>query len=301
MEDLENDHINQLMKCVKLGLITVNSSSPEATKIVSSKSLFGSFVLKICTAFATLKFDESQLLFQAFSEFRESTRQIYINQGGIISDSISDPDFELFNHLNNNLKEIGVINTTSKIIPVPRYDLQQLLDYQITLLESYGTPTPQYLKDIMLLMTSPNSNVGRIQNINFNNLPSYHYLRYLECLQESDYNGAFDALHQYFDYMVSNNSKYFYHFALISRAALHQYFGEDDKAIDAIEEAICVARENKDNSTLTYILSWLFNFMKNKPELWNRQTFTTIITKHKFLTFLLKIQTSITTALFDEL
>lgn len=299
VEDLENDHINQLMKCVKLGIITVNSSSPEATKIVSSKSLFGSFVLKICTAFATLKFDESQLLFQAFSEFRESTRQIYINQGGIISDSISDPDFELFNHLNNNLKEIGVINTTSKIIPVPRYDLQQLLDYQITLLESYGTPTPQYLKDIMLLMTSPNSNVGRIQNINFNNLPSYHYLRYLECLQESDYNGAFDALHQYFDYMVSNNSKYFYHFALISRAALHQYFGEDDKAIDAIEEAISVARENKDNSTLTYILSWLFNFMKNKPELWNRQTFYNNNNETQVLDFLIKKSKQVSPLLYS--
>lgn len=299
VEDLENDHINQLMKCVKLGIITVNSSSPEATKIVSSKSLFGSFVLKICTAFATLKFDESQLLFQAFSEFRESTRQIYINQGGIISDSISDPDFELFNHLNNNLKEIGVINTTSKIIPVPRYDLQQLLDNQITLLESYGTPTPQYLKDIMLLMTSPNSNVGRIQNINFNNLPSYHYLRYLECLQESDYNGAFDALHQYFDYMVSNNSKYFYHFALISRAALHQYFGEDDKAIDAIEEAISVARENKDNSTLTYILSWLFNFMKNKPELWNRQTFYNNNNETQVLDFLIKKSKQVSPLLYS--
>ena len=54
--------------------------------------------------------------------------------------------------------------------------------------------------------------------------------------------------------MVSNNSKYFYHFALISRASLHQYFGEDNKAMDAIEEAISVARENKDNSTLTYII-----------------------------------------------
>ena len=43
----------------------------------------------------------------------------------------------------------------------------------------------------MMMMISPNSNVGRIQNIQFNNLPSYYYLRYLECLQISNYNEAF--------------------------------------------------------------------------------------------------------------
>ena len=47
--------------------------------------------------------------------------------------------------------------------------------------------------------------------------------------------------------------------------------------MDAIEEAISVARENKDNSTLTYILSWLFNFMKNKPELWKIDKYFIII------------------------
>ncbi|RCK55593.1 Anaphase-promoting complex subunit 5 [Candida viswanathii] len=299
IDDLENDHVNQLMKCVKSGITTINLPPSGTTKVVSSKSLFGSFILKICTAFATLKFDESSLLFQAFSDFRESTREKYTRLGGVIGQNVSDPDFELFSRLNNTLKEIGVVNTTTKIIPVPKYDLQQLLDNQITLLESYGTPTPQYLKDIMRLMTSPNSNVGRIQNINFNNLPSYHYLRYLECLQESNYNGAFDALHQYFDYMVSNNSKYFYHFALISRAALHQYFGEDDKAIDAIEEAISVARENKDNSTLTYILSWLFNFMKNKPELWNRQTFYNNNNDTQVLDFLIKKSKQVSPLLYS--
>lgn len=283
LEQLENEYINSLIKQVKpADLITLNIT-PGSTnnKVLSSKSLFGSFILKICTSFNSLKFDESLLLFQAFQEFREPTRQKYIIEFGgsdMINDSNpdsdSDPDKELFTKLNNNLIELGMkSHLSTHIIPVPKYDFQQLLDRQISLLENYGTPTPQYLKDIMTMMISPNSNVGRIQNIHFNNLPSYYYLRYLECLQTSNYNEAFSALHQYFDYMVSNNSKYFYHFALISRASLHQYFGEDNKAMDAIEEAISVARENKDNSTLTYILSWLFNFMKNKPELWNRQIF----------------------------
>lgn len=297
IEQLENDYINNLIKRVKsVDLITLNITpgSTNSGKVLSSKSLFGSFILKICTSFNSLKFDESFLLFQAFQQFREPTRQRYVELGGdIINENNNlgdDPDRDLFTRLNNNLIELGINNsislsslssptltstpTSTKIISVPKYDFQQLLDRQISLLETYGTPTPQYLKDIMMMMISPNSNVGRIQNIQFNNLPSYYYLRYLECLQISNYNEAFASLHQYFDYMVSNNSKYFYHFALISRASLHQYFGEDNKAMDAIEEAISVARENKDNSTLTYILSWLFNFMKNKPELWkNRQIF----------------------------
>ncbi|KAL6451805.1 apc5 Anaphase-promoting complex subunit 5 [Candida maltosa Xu316] len=300
IEYIEQNLINKLLECVKAGTVLSNDQQQlpkSGYKLVSSKSLFGSFILKICTAFASLKFDESCLLFQAFTEFRESTRS---KMGGRIQETVNDDkDFELFSKLNSTLETMGISNKGTKLIPAPKYDLQQLLDNQIAILENYGTPTPQYLKDIMKLMVSPDSNIGRIQNIHFNNLPSYHYLKYLECLQSSNYNGAVDALHQYFDYMVSNNSKYFYHFALISRASLHQYFGEDEKAMDAIEEAISVARENKDNSSLTYILSWLFNFMNNKPELWNCQSFFNNNNQTQVLDFLKKKSKQLSPSLYS--
>ncbi|KAG2731950.1 hypothetical protein G9P44_005537 [Scheffersomyces stipitis] len=285
-------------------------------KRLSSRSLLGRFIHKITTSFRLLKFDEVFLLYEAFVEYRSSSRSKYLNFGGSSSDSLHSTkiqsniqDSDLYNKLNAQLKEnIGfdipttaqsIVDCNKRLLLVPKHDLQTLLERQIHLLETYGTPTPQILKDIMYIMTSPNSNTSSIQNINFNHLPSHYYIKYLEALHGCDYLGAFEALHQYFDYMVSNNSKYFYHFALISRASLHQFFGEDEKAIDAIEEAISVARENKDNATLTYILSWLFNFMKNKPQLWNRQSFYNNNNESQLLDFLIKKSQSVSLSLYS--
>lgn len=222
--------------------------------------------------------------------------------------ALEEKDEALFSALNKQLEESLDItvpaeshsgsNKNVTLIPVPKHDLQALLEKQITLLETYGTETPQMLKDIMAFMASPDSNISLIQKANFNSLPAYFYLQYLENLHASDYHGAFQSLHQYFDYVVSRNSKYFYHFALISRATLHQYFGEDEKALDAIEEAISVARENKDNSTLTYILSWLFNFIRNKPELWKSQNFYQNNNELHLLDFLIKKSQTVSLLLY---
>lgn len=221
---------------------------------------------------------------------------------------LQENDEALFASLNRQLEETldisvptGADSPTHKnvtLIPVPKHDLQALLEKQVTLLETYGTETPKMLRDIMAFMASPDSNISLIQKANFNSLPAYFYLQYLENLHSSDYHGAFQSLHQYFDYVVSRNSKYFYHFALISRATLHQYFGEDEKALDAIEEAISVARENKDNSTLTYILSWLFNFIRNKPELWKSQNFYQNNNELHLLDFLIKKSQTVSLLLY---
>ncbi|CUM52725.1 uncharacterized protein AC631_00589 [Debaryomyces fabryi] len=330
--------------CILLGsaVVTVDEPTPDQDikKLISPRSLLGSFIQKIVTTFRLLHFDEELLLYEAFVDYREPSRALYVSNGGNIQHYNNRPidlfdskrkllekpafafenakikeangnnenDEILFNTLKTQLNEsLGVSLPTPsqssqsvnlKLLPVPKHDIQVLLDKQISLLEVYGTETPKLLRDVMSLMTSPNSNTCLIQNTTFNNLPSYYYVNYLECLHDLDYEGAFQSLHQYFDYMVSNNSKYFYHFALISRASLHQFFGEDEKALDAIQEAISVARENKDNSTLTYILSWLFNFMKNKPELWNTQTFYHNNNEQHLLDFLVNKTQSVSLLLY---
>lgn len=221
-----------------------------------------------------------------------------------------EEDALFFDHLNEVLNEelnikISVDSPTSsktiekdRIVAIPRTYLQKLLDKQIELLEKYGSKTPKALKDMMYLMTSPNSNMTSVQHTGINNIPSYYYVKYLEALHDLDYHNAFLALHQYFDYMVSNNSKYFYHFALISLASLHQYFGEDQKALDAIQEAVSVARENKDNNTLTFILSWLYNFMKTKPHAWRTQNFYHSNSEEHLLDFLMKKSHSVSPLLY---
>lgn len=317
-----------------LAISVTELSYSSVKKLISPRSFIGDFIQKIVTTFRLLHFDEEFLLYEALVEYREASRELFLSLGGEInhhvkssskpsprksridfshrkqktSNEMSESDDLLFNKLNAQLGESLDINIpvpsqaitelSVKLIPVPKHDMQALLDKQVNLLETYGTETPEFLRDIMSLMASPNSNTCMIQNANFNNLPSYYYLRYLENLHENDYHGAFQSLHQYFDYMVSKSSKYFYHFALISRASLHHYFGEDEKALDAIEEAISVARENKDNSTLTYILSWLFNFIRNKPELWQSQNFYQNSNELHLLDFLIKKSQTVSLLLY---
>lgn len=314
--------------------VTVPESTSNLTvkKIISPRSFIGDFIQKIVTPFRLLHFDEEFLLFESLVEYRESSRDLFLKLGGNINhqtdlqpkpsprrsrldfSTLTQPqpsnsnDDHLFGVLNHQLAEsLGIRIPTSsqeivkqnvRLIPVPKHDMQALLDKQVKLLETYGTETPKFLRQIMALMASPDANTCLIQNANFNDLPSYYYLKYLENLHASDYHGALQSLHQYFDYMVSKSSKYFYHFALISRASLHQYFGEDEKALDAIEEAISVARENKDNSTLTYILSWLFNFIRNKPELWQSQNFYQNNNELHLLDFLIKKSQTVSLLLY---
>lgn len=317
-----------------LAITVPETSHSTVKKLISPRSFIGDFIQKIVTTFRLLHFDEEFLLYEALVEYRESSRELFLSLGGEINhhiksnskpsprrsrldfshergkdlNEVSESDDILFSKLNDQLAESldisiptpsqAITELNVKLIPVPKHDMQALLDKQVNLLETYGTETPEFLRKIMSMMASPNSNTCMIQNANFNNLPSYYYLRYLENLHENDYHGAFQCLHQYFDYMVSKSSKYFYHFALISRASLHQYFGEDEKALDAIEEAISVARENKDNSTLTYILSWLFNFIRNKPDLWKSQNFYQNNNELHLLDFLIKKSQTVSLLLY---
>lgn len=284
----------------------------------SPRSLIGNFIGKVVATLHLLHFDELFLLYEAFVSYREPTRELFLQLGYQIEENYSEEvqtvkgktqeeDNELFSTLKSKLNDIldtdisfQTKNIGNKVIlPISKYTIQALLDKQIKILETYGLETPQKLKDIMSVMTGNNSSTHLIQSASITNIPSYYYVKYLECLYESDYQGSFQALHQYFDYMVSNNSKYFYHFALISRASLHQYFDEDEKALDSIEEAISVARENKDNVTLTYILSWLFNFMRNKPHLWNHQKFYHNNNELHLLDFLVKKSKTLSLLLYS--
>lgn len=300
-------------------------------RFLSPKSFLGSFLLKILTTYSLLNFDEELLLFEAFVDYREPSRSDYLSLGGIIPSTLCASSMSKLGDQNQR-KPLGTVDKPCKksvlfydtltsrlqdaleldvshssqdpsqkqhkVIMVPIHDIRSLLDNQIEILEKFGTKCPKRVRDIMNLMTSSSFNINLLSNTVYDNLPSYYYVKFLECLYELDYEGSLKFLHQYFDYMVSNNSKYFYHFALISRASLHQRFGEDEKALDAIQEAISVARENKDNSTLTYILSWLFNLMKNKPELWQSQTFYHNNNELNLLGFLVKKSQTVSLLLY---
>lgn len=256
-------------------MVTDEKPTIEIRKTFTPQSLFGAFIVQACILYELLEFRQLICLYQLLDQFRGTSLE---------SQDTMEKD-ELQIALEAQLAKIS-INPSNKLpVSTTKLYLDQLINEQVTILETFGTPTPTSLKEVMRLMGSSR---GSIENIMFNQVPNYYYLLYLEKLAQLDYNGAVDSLHQYFDYMVSNNSKYFYHFALISKASLHQYFGEDQKAIDSIEEAVSVARENKDNATLTYILSWFYNFMHHKPHLWAQQSLFSKNSGNHLLDFIIK-------------
>lgn len=270
--------------------------------LVSPRSVIGRFLQKMVVAAKLLHFDEGVLVFRSFCQFRETSVGYYENcdndgyeclphltvEPGTVTRCYNNDDknkFQRGNAINDEefyktlqgQIDLG-LGTAMRpdddliITPLTTTERGCLVDAQVEFLEKFGSPVPSELRSIMEQMVSPYLEFSSVHNAHGGLSPSYHYLHYLENLSEGNYIAAFDSLHQYFDYMVSQGSRYFYHFALIARASLHQCFGEDQKALDSIEEAISVARENKDNGTLTYVLSWLFNFMKDKPMLWINQS-----------------------------
>lgn len=280
VDDLDKKINRAELFLVAKDTILIETGLSVATKPISPRSFLGGVIQKMVATYKLLQFDEMLLFFESFVDFRSPSRELYLDLGGTITeDKTKEKDAELYLNIADRLHEtLGLTAHTAQLdktnlVSLSKSTTRALLEKQVTLLETYGGSIPDSVSNVLEAMALQEPGLTLALNLTFSQTPAYYYSRYLQDLHESNYHGALDSLHQYFDYMVSNNSKYFYHFALISRASLHQYFGEFEQALDAIEEAISVARENKDNSTLTFILSWLYNLMSCKPDLWRKQSF----------------------------
>ena len=301
---------------------------------ISSRSPIGRFVRTMAALLKLLQFEESSELVAGFCRFRASTQPLYetLSKHGLAlprpvlmhltpaseplfltwtalqrrdtrgsyqnpEESAKDAAFE--EALNRSLRNeslalFGAVvedkSSAAISAPVSIPDMDLLVNAQVRLLEQFGTPTPEFLRNIMAQMASHRSSV-------YSSMPSLHYLQYMENLARGEYHEAFNSLHKYFDYMVSKGSKYFYHFALVSKASLHQHFGEDEEALDTMEEAIAIARENRDSATLTFVLSWLYDFMRRRPVLWNSRIFRQMKNDLRLLDYLVKKSVSVSLSL----
>ncbi|KAH3685081.1 hypothetical protein WICPIJ_003958 [Wickerhamomyces pijperi] len=244
--------------------LSTNSASLLPKYLLTHNSFLGSFILSCVNSFETLEFDKIDLLWTGFVEFRSSSKGIYDSElrarGTLPVDMFGatskDDDPSSLVDLSNRLSGLHLDAKKSTQL-VSQEDLLKLLTHQVNVLETYGTSTTPELRSILARM--PQSETGK--------LPTIHYIHYLECLKEADYEGAFNYLHRYFDYMMSKGRMVYYHYALLSLATLYAAFNCDGEAIRAIEESISVARENKDIECLNFLLTWLFNFLKDRPNL----------------------------------
>jgi len=63
-----------------------------------------------------------------------------------------------------------------------------------------------------------------------------------------------------------NRDRSFYQYALLNLAVLEADFGSYQEAVTTMQEAVSVARENKDMGCLNFSLSWLYHFGKAHPK-----------------------------------
>ncbi|KAH3671646.1 hypothetical protein OGAPHI_000351 [Ogataea philodendri] len=248
-------------------------------KMLTSTSFLGRFVYNIAIAFEVLVFDETVELWNTFLKYREETRTLWHELGGESAlRSKSTPETPWQNQVLKNSGLLDHMPESFRPQVISQIDLAQMLEQQVQIMQRYSPPPPQSIKLILKLLSGSQRGL----------IPSAYYIEYLECWKQSDYEGSFNALHRYFDYMMSNKQQLFYHYALLSLATLHASFNSDEEALRAIDEAILVARENKDLDCLNYLLAWLFNFLKDRPHLYSKMENNT--TRDQILQFL-KIKT----------
>lgn len=64
-------------------------------------------------------------------------------------------------------------------------------------------------------------------------------------------------MHRYYDYAMADSDRRVYQNVLLQMATVQADFGCYSEAMSAMDQAIAVARENKDKQCLHYCLSWL--------------------------------------------
>lgn len=278
------------------------TESSEDKSHLSPRSSIGQFVLNTTGIVNLLHFDELTILYKSLCRFREevalnstqtnleanSPHSLISNKGSrsrmdsrfqkhhsgsscledtSFSEEISENDLRFYDTMNKALlkwvpygpDDLGNIHDGT--------DIDRMIESQISFLEQLGPTLGSAVKANVRRSAQFHSSLLSGLCCNRESNSSLCYLQYLEFLHAKRYHQALDSLHRYFDYMVSKGSRYFYHFALVSKASLHRLFGEDRKSLDSMEEAISIARENKDTATLTYILSWLYQLLQDQPRL----------------------------------
>jgi anaphase-promoting complex subunit 5 len=135
------------------------------------------------------------------------------------------------------------------------YDIERLMEFQLNELQRAGGR----LSDSMRMEFNRMARAGA-------EIPARgHYLNFLDAWRAGDYASASDNLHRLSDYAMQTGEQVSYQYALLNLAVLQADFGAYAEALPAIQEAIAVARENKDTECLNCCMGWIYHFVRAFP------------------------------------
>ncbi|KAJ1974056.1 hypothetical protein H4R35_003798 [Dimargaris xerosporica] len=154
------------------------------------------------------------------------------------------------------IQALGEPNQPRIASAIARFDVEQFIDAQVQALTDGNHAdalNPHLARQLQHL--------GRL----FPHLSKVHFAHYLAAARQGDYDDARLSLHRFFDYMGERGTKTLHQYALLNLACLESQFHHDADAIRAIEEAVAVARENRDQECLSYAASWLYRLICSHP------------------------------------
>ncbi|KAL6361297.1 hypothetical protein LRP88_04764 [Fusarium phalaenopsidis] len=231
---------------------------------LTPNSPFGTFVRRSRLEYHRLRFHDCTELWKNFVRYRQPTAQYMKRKlpgfGRMSFDNVllmgeqEDWDHQSVMDLASVAYGDMLTGDQSSTVPVSADDIGSLLEFQI---EQYGNRIPLEIRHQFHDLLKDSCIKPSLT----------HYLNFLDAWRGGDYPTAFDLLHRYFDYTMSNRDRSYYQYALMNLAVLQADFGCHREALTAMLETVSTARENRDMSCLNFALNWLFHFGRAHPDL----------------------------------
>lgn len=265
------DTITQILKDLESECLVKNYRQARKLQNVSKckkitrSSFLGIYIQRCITRYNIGNFDDKEQLWYNLQVYMENFRQSEVgkNIGNtllpyhfqyIINDSRFDDGSDIIAYMKQAGKKL--FSDQQKGTTIAHEHFQSLLNWEMFSLTKLHNSELTEVANI-------------ISNISLNDLtkfPSIYILKYLIALQKNYYQEALDSLHNYFDYMLTQNGDNYFHISLLGLGTFYSYFHNCKSAINAYKEATKVAREYKDTTILNLIMVRVVNFIEEHPE-----------------------------------
>ncbi|CUS20383.1 LAQU0S01e05380g1_1 [Lachancea quebecensis] len=241
---------------------------------LTRSSLLGTFVEQCSIKYKVQDFNESEMLwrnlktyiirFEESAVFKKVESQLpeldqfmsVVLGGGRGSETIESLEELQRMGLPERYNDL-LSNAESMIVMISSDHLRTLLNEEVCLLLNGHAHIRKSTKRIVNCMSLEDCS----------RFPSVHILKGIEQLNDQRYDSFLTLLYRYFDYMLGQHNEPNFHMSLLSLASFYAHFDDNEAAVKTFEEAVAVARENKDTKTLNFILMWVFEFIVKFPSL----------------------------------
>ncbi|CAR28596.1 hypothetical protein ZYGR_0S02300 [Zygosaccharomyces rouxii] len=267
------DTLTQLLsflekECLVKTYRTKKPSSSQGCRSITKTSYLGVYLDKCLIEYHLGSFDDREELWESFMQYLQSFKSTdlwkrlecelkpfeFEFRPTINDDDDDDSDREMIAWFQSFGKKITSVD--KPVILIGERYLRSLLNWELVTVCKTRTKIDPGTRQIL---------AGLSLN-DLTHFPAAHVLAYLEAVFDNSYQEAADALHNYFDYMLTQNDENCFHISLLCLATFHTCMHDGPAAIKAFEEATKVARENKNTGTLNLIMIWVVNFIEIYPE-----------------------------------